>query len=226
MSIQDAQTQTASETSLKYMCSTRLSLHRGGFCILKHCSCFPAPVGVVYSRELLWKTQGWGGRWQSRWGFAVDAYINCFFPPSQFVAHSPDLDQTVIDKSCKLQNLLQHAQHASSVCFTWEHLKKKKKSKRICSVSAGGYKHTGAYFWWVFDPGLHVSATNLVTILFYLQFDQIRSVWPQVFQSADKPSDLRTLVFVEWLQLCGLLLIELFPKECSRCYKTAHGWVF
>lgn len=41
-------------------------------------------------------------------------------------------------------------------------------------------------------PGLHLSETIVVTILFYSQFDQIRSVWPQVFQFADKPSDLRT----------------------------------
>lgn len=49
------------------------------------------------------------------------------FFPSQFVAHSPDLDQTVTDRYCKLQNLFQHAQHASPVCFT-----------QICRISAGG----------------------------------------------------------------------------------------
>lgn len=53
-----------------------------------------------------------------------------FFPPSQFLAHSPDLDQTVIDIYCKLQNTFKHAQHASSMCFIGkvQNFHKKKKA--------------------------------------------------------------------------------------------------
>lgn len=142
------------------------------------------------------------------------------FFPSQFVAHSPDLDQTVIDKYCKLQNLFQHAQHASSVCFIGKfqkvYLKKKKNSqKELCSICAGGCLTRFALLW---------DQPSNYCILF--------TVWPdQVSLTSSVAICWQAVWFKDFSVcgmipvLCGVLLIELFPKECSRCYKTARGWV-
>lgn len=126
----------------------------------------------------------------------------CFlivFPPSQFIAQSPVLNQTVIDKCCKFQ-----------VVKVSESTNKKSVTKHVCLIQVcSADRFSNCFIYSLTTSGQSDLQSFTINVIWFKDLD---------ISVCRMTSNQSFSVVCFWL--------NYFLKECSRCHKTAHGWVF